>query len=126
MNKVAVYFLVLLYAVAIGKPVFPILGYWINKDYIVQYLCVQKDNPENECQGQCHLGEEVSKAQENEKKDTAGPKFSKAELEYYYYQTDLLDIISWPEKEAVIHNAFSETPFVKYIGISCFHPPEPV
>jgi hypothetical protein len=54
------------------RPVFPYIDYVINKEYIVKNLCVEKDNPENDCQGTCHLHEQLnrqSEPQDAERKD---------------------------------------------------------
>lgn len=45
----------MLSCVLLVKPVMPLLEYAINKDYIAQMLCVNKDRAEKECQGRCYL-----------------------------------------------------------------------
>lgn len=39
----------------------PVIDYWIDYDYIATVLCVNKDKPELQCNGKCHLMEELSK-----------------------------------------------------------------
>ena len=43
------------------RPLLPYFGYLINKDYIENNLCVEKDNPENTCHGKCYLHEQLNK-----------------------------------------------------------------
>lgn len=46
------------------RPSLPYLEYIINKDYIAKHLCIQKDNPENSCNGKCYLHEQLKKQSE--------------------------------------------------------------
>lgn len=43
------------------KPFWPVLDYVANYDYIVNTLCENKDKPELECNGKCHLSKELAK-----------------------------------------------------------------
>ena len=38
------------------KSVLPFVEYYLNYDYIVAELCEQKEEENNTCNGQCHLG----------------------------------------------------------------------
>jgi hypothetical protein len=51
-------------AIYIIRPVMPYIEYAVNKDYIAKYLCVQKDIPDNCCQGKCYLHEQLKKNSE--------------------------------------------------------------
>ena len=53
--------LLILFTLAELKPVMPYLEYVINYDYIGSVLCINKDKPELECNGKCHLKEQISK-----------------------------------------------------------------
>lgn len=44
------------------KPVFPVLEYVVNYDYISKVLCINKEKPKLECNGKCHLMKELAKA----------------------------------------------------------------
>ena len=48
------------------KPVIPVFEYVINQDYIAEYLCINKDKPEMDCNGKCYLMQKIQ--QENEEK----------------------------------------------------------
>lgn len=43
------------------KPMWPVLDYMANYDYIVNTLCENKDKPELQCNGKCHLSKEIAK-----------------------------------------------------------------
>lgn len=48
------------------RPVMPIISYAVNYEYISTELCENKDKPEMECNGKCHLKKELAKEiQEN-------------------------------------------------------------
>ena len=49
------------------KPVFPVIEYIVNYDYIAKVLCENKEKPMMHCNGKCHLMKELAKEAENEK-----------------------------------------------------------
>ena len=69
MNKIVSAIFIILYFVALLKPVSPYLEYAINKDFIANVLCINKDKPALKCNGKCHLKKELKKASDtNENK----------------------------------------------------------
>lgn len=50
----------------LSKPVIPLLDYAVNYEYISTMLCVNKTKPKLECNGKCHLMEELAKSSEKE------------------------------------------------------------
>jgi hypothetical protein len=42
--------------------------YEINKKEIAEKLCINKNNPKMHCNGQCYLGKQLKKAEDNEKR----------------------------------------------------------
>jgi hypothetical protein len=65
-NKV-VYFCLFLYLTAIVRPIVPLVNYTINQDYISEFLCINKNKPELNCNGKCFLAKEIQKQNETEK-----------------------------------------------------------
>lgn len=58
-----------------------ILAYYaINKNYIAQKLCVNRNNPRLHCEGHCYLSKQLKKAEEGEQKQTANISKEKDEL----------------------------------------------
>lgn len=51
------------------RPVMPLANYLINHDYIAEFLCINKDKPELECNGKCYLSEQLKKAAEEKEKN---------------------------------------------------------
>lgn len=56
------------------KPVFPLLDYAVNYDYIATELCENKSQPQLECNGKCHLKKELGKASENDSSSSTDKK----------------------------------------------------
>ncbi len=45
------------------RPVLPYVEYAVNKSYIVQYLCENRDKPRLKCDGKCYLAKQLKVAQ---------------------------------------------------------------
>ena len=63
-----------------AKPLWPVMDYMVNYDYIVNELCENKDKPEMECNGKCHLGKEVAKENSDSDANPFSGKTSKTEI----------------------------------------------
>lgn len=44
------------------KPIYPVIDYFINYNYIKTELCENKDKPEMHCNGKCYLKKQLKKA----------------------------------------------------------------
>lgn len=60
----------------------PYLDYMVNFDYIVSYLCEQKDEDVNMCMGGCYLEKEMQQ-QDEEKKES--PSFNENYQQTLYF-----------------------------------------
>lgn len=56
------------------KPIFPVIDYAVNYDYITEVLCINKAKPELHCNGKCHLMKELAKAADDDKPLTSDKK----------------------------------------------------
>lgn len=56
------------------KPLFPVLEYAVNYQYISKVLCVNKAKPMMHCNGKCHLMKELAKAADAEKPQSSNKK----------------------------------------------------
>jgi hypothetical protein len=66
------------------KPVFPVVAYVTNYNYITKVLCINKSKPKLQCNGKCHLMKELAKASESEKPIHSDKKDNvKQEIEFY-------------------------------------------
>ena len=68
------------------KPVFPVLEYVVNYDYIVSELCENKANPELQCNGKCHLAKELAKASYDDSTNSSEKKVVAQQYEVVYFQ----------------------------------------
>ena len=60
-NIVGLAFLIL-YLVALIRPLAPLLEYYSNQDFFAKVLCINQDKPELACNGQCILMQKLKKA----------------------------------------------------------------
>ncbi len=51
------------------RPVMPLANYLINQDYIAEFLCINKDKPELECNGKCYLAKQLEEASAEKEKN---------------------------------------------------------
>ena len=66
MKYVFSYLVLLSFALQIGSRIYVLVDFQINKEYIAENLCVNKEEPESCCEGSCHLEKELTKVEENE------------------------------------------------------------
>jgi len=66
LRKTGAIFFVFLYMLAMLRPIQPCIEYLLNQDYIAEFLCINKDEPELQCNGKCHLVKEIEKQQQEE------------------------------------------------------------
>lgn len=57
--------------------------YQVNKNYIAEFLCVNKSRPQLKCEGKCHLAKELKQADAHEK-DRPAPVKDHAEVVFFY------------------------------------------
>lgn len=107
------------------KPVLPVLDYIVNYHYISTVLCENKDKPQLNCCGKCHLKKELAKASEGEKPNSSDKKnTSKHEVEVLFYE-DIASLVIAPinfdSERTRIDNYLNF--YVHLRGCSAFHPP---
>lgn len=49
------------------RPVAPYVEFELNKEYIAEFLCINKEKPMTICGGKCYLSKELQKANEQDK-----------------------------------------------------------
>lgn len=106
----------------IFRPVMPVIDYWIDYDYIATVLCVNKDKPELQCNGKCHLMEELSKV--NEEPSQTDKKMSVVAFSMVFFQDFSEVVISQVLKLAskkVLD--FYENAYHKLLSFQFFRPP---
>ncbi len=107
------------------KPVFPVVEYALNYDYIAKVLCVNKDKPMLHCNGKCHLMKELAKAAESEKPLSSDKKGSVKQ------ETETLYCVGLPNFEVRPLLAGTSTRvldcymnlYQRLVGAAVYHPP---
>ncbi|UUV21531.1 hypothetical protein NPX36_00280 [Paenimyroides aestuarii] len=75
------------------KPVLPVLEYVVLYDYIKNELCVNKDKPELECNGKCHLKKEMAKTAATDSSEDKRHSFSVETSVVFYQNLSVLDFL---------------------------------
>ena len=116
-------FLLFMYLLAWMVPYMPFIEYELNKKYIAEVLCVNKDKPEMHCNGKCHLKKQLKKANgatEQQEQPQAPPPLKLDTIliilllnKHNIYEKDYKKIIV----PYIIHYSFE-------LVIKIFHPPK--
>ncbi|RPD98653.1 hypothetical protein EGM88_05535 [Aureibaculum marinum] len=61
MKQIWVYIFIILYTFTLIRPIVPVIEYVVDYDYIATVLCINKEKPELQCNGQCHLSKKIAK-----------------------------------------------------------------
>lgn len=105
------------------KPIFPVVDYIINYDYISTQLCENKAKPELKCKGTCHLKKELAKEAKKESPKSNNHKGNPTILEVLFFE-NLSDftfhkLIQFKKRVYIQYNCIY---FQTYCS-SIFHPP---
>jgi type III secretory pathway component EscV len=106
------------------KPLFPVLEYAVNYEYISKVLCVNKAKPMMHCNGKCHLMKELAKAQETEKQTSSNKKNVTVDTVDLILdiKNDFSLCIYNGNTKTTIHSKYSN--LYSYLNLySIFHPP---
>ncbi|HSD08746.1 hypothetical protein [Flavobacterium sp.] len=68
------------------KPIFPVVEYVVNYDYISKVLCENKAKPMMHCNGKCHLMKELAKASDAENPKSSDKKTTTQQIEVLYFE----------------------------------------
>lgn len=106
------------------KPVVPVFEYVINYEYIAKVLCINKDKPEMQCNGKCHLMQEMAKTSEKELPLTPSKKHVVTETEVLFYQELESFAFDGFFNESRLHITSNYVNFYQLLKSSgTFHPP---
>lgn len=84
------------------KPLWPIMEYVANYDYITNVLCENKDTPQLQCNGKCYLAKQLRKEQKDQDKNPFGENTSKTEIQstVYFQSIATIGLVLWIEHQA--------------------------
>jgi hypothetical protein len=97
-----------------------IAAFKINQTYIARELCVNRNNPNSNCKGQCYLCKQLNK---QEKPEGTNGTTGKEKLEIQLFFVDVPDdgtgVVTSSKSFLPFQQQFTEQPVLK----SVFHPP---
>jgi len=113
---------VFLYIIAMLGPIQPLIEYALNQDYIAEFLCINKNKPELQCNGKCHLLKEIEKQQESNPLTSLG-------ISLENYPIGFVDILKISPFELFISSTENKNIFQKDLycfnyNFSAFQPPD--
>jgi hypothetical protein len=121
----AIFFLCV-YSLVLLKPLFPLVDYALNKEYIAKNLCENRNKPKLNCNGKCHLMKQLKKAGTDAPTDGNATKGSSNQEENCFHVTSLFvfnaEILISNSTNFYIRTFKSKLPsnYLKDI----FHPPQ--
>ena len=106
------------------KPIFPVVDYIVNYEYISKVLCENKAKPMMHCNGKCHLMKELAKAAETENPKSSDKKENTSIQEVLFFkEINLFSIVSFGFQPKTKINP-SYLNLYSYLDTnSVFHPP---
>jgi hypothetical protein len=97
------------------------IDFKLNQDYIVKVLCINREKPQLECEGQCILMQKMKSTQDHE-----GPEQSQSPktqlLEIFSELTSLFQPLSFPSSDQAFFMYDEEVSSENFSRI--FHPPK--
>jgi len=106
-----------------GK-VFILMDYQANKEYIMEFLCINRDKPELGCEGKCQLSKKLKAQDEAEKQTSKQSQKSEVQLQLFCHSLFSLPAY-WPASvEMPIPTYTAGRPIQATSGI--FHPPKSI
>lgn len=111
--------------IMLTKPLWPVLDYATNYDFIVSTLCENKDKPELECNGKCYLSKQLAKEAGNDE-DNPYNNPSKIEIPQFIISEQIPEYNFSIELQAQEANDFSfkENLYYSQYVLQILHPPQ--
>ncbi len=112
--------LLIIFGLMLIRPAMPFIVYGLRKDYIIENFCINKYEPEMQCNGKCHLKEQVAGNQSEDQTVPLPENKTTFEVpDYLHCQTLALGQLP------VIFNAITEyiNNYCYQYAMSVFHPP---
>lgn len=106
------------------RPVLPLASYSFNYDYIAESLCVNKDRPEMQCHGKCHLSKQLLEQHHGETSQHQPPSTRGHDISFPVGLLSTQEVYfaqAAPELFLTTHDELNQShPFIAEIA----HPPE--
>jgi hypothetical protein len=99
------------------------IDFKLNQDYIAKVLCINREKPQLECNGQCILMEKMKNTQDSENPEQSQSSKSQL-LEIFSELTTIFHPLIFPTVEEKFFE-YTEQALVSYLS-QIFHPPQAV
>ena len=122
MRKVVTYIFIISLSLHTSSQLFIYMSFWLNQNFIAQHLCENRDKPELNCHGTCHLKKEIKKDEQQKQQHD----FSNQIVELTYIKPTLLAKIEKPvvfQTKRPIYNIQIETPHINPYISTILRPP---
>lgn len=120
MSRVLSILLIALYGLTLSQAYMPQVNYWMNRDYIASVLCENKDKPELECNGQCHLKKQIKKHSDKEKE---GEEVSERLMVEFIGEIDSFTVLEVDGKQEMVPSYYCDN-LDAGVKQGIFHPPK--
>lgn len=102
---------------------YTVIDFYMNREAITQEHCVNKDKPELDCKGQCHLQKQLEAATPDQDKKAESNGTSKPAMLLFVFAQKMDDLSSnEPNLEKQIFNPITEP--TRHYSASVFNPPQ--
>lgn len=96
------------------------LDFEINHDRIVKELCVQRNNPNNTCQGNCYLSKQLQKSDDDKSRQLNRV----LQFEFFPFVVNESDFCTPPKAETTSLFEWNQNHYLGFIPKTAGHPPE--
>lgn len=96
-------------------------GYQLNKNFIAKVLCINKEVPQKNCQGKCHLKKELEKQEDQQK--NSGNTIDDKQFNIFNGLSSTAELNSLPIYISSNFTINNISIFIKPVLNSVFHPP---
>ncbi|WP_339905022.1 hypothetical protein [uncultured Cyclobacterium sp.] len=100
------------------------MDFTINRAYIIENFCVNKDKPMLHCDGQCFLAEKLKKAQDQKENQAGGIEFNR-DFGIFILQEASISLTTLPSTTLNHGASYQEAYRVSQL-VDIFHPPKAI
>lgn len=98
------------------------VGYELNKEYIVKNLCENREKPQLQCEGKCHLAKSVKAASQDTQQN--GLNLKAKSLSYEFLDATLTLPTPSPQATTVPSYGLLLVGSYSHYAVSILHPPQ--
>ncbi len=99
-----------------------VVDYQANKEYIMEFLCINRDKPELECEGKCHLAKNLKKQEDAEKNSKEQQVSLEVQINLFCQWWLSYQFVGFKSESALYSNYEASHTTQAFFAI--FHPPK--